>query len=244
VTGQGRQTYNRTCSLGEFKRSLKTKTLIRIFLYSALAAWLGFGWLEATRAESTDSPALSEIVMFGLRSPMELDLSHYRPEGRRCVKTYLDAVSPKSSLWVEDVPLSPENAVIVRRRNLEEQMVVLLGEKVRKEAKTFASAVPLMSEWEGMSEGPLNEADLAGQWLTKYPDTPIASFLHLFMAHRLRAGYEAARAGHEKGLWPILARQYREVLDKARSSGNPLISCIAVELDVQSHVYLEGQGRP
>jgi len=63
-------------------------------------------------------------------------------------------------------------------------------------------------------------------------------------AHRLRAGYEAARAGQEKGLWPILARRYRESLDKVRSSTNPLISCIASDLEAQAYVYLEGQGRP
>ena len=143
-----------------------------------------------------------------------------------------------------DVPSGPEDAVSVRRRNLEEQMVVIFGEKARSEATAFASAAPLLAEWEGMSEGPVGEADFAEQWLTKYPDSSIAPFLNLFMAHRFRAGYEAARAGHEKGLWPILARRYREALDKARSSSNPLISCIAKDLEALDHVYLEGCGRP
>lgn len=63
------------------------------------------------------------------------------------------------------------------------------------------------------------------------------------MAHRLRAGYEAARKGYEKGLWPILAGRYREMFGNAGSSPNSLIGCIAKDLEDQSHAYLEGQGR-
>jgi hypothetical protein len=90
----------------------------------------------------------------------------------------------------------------------------------------------------------VDEANFVDNWLSKRPGTPIAPFLYLFKAHRLRAGYEAARARHEKGLWPILARRYREALDEAKSSTNPLISCIADDLEAQAFVYLEGQGRP
>lgn len=125
-------------------------------------------------------------------------------------------------------------------------MVTILGEKARKEARLFASAVPLMLEWEGMSEGPLDEANFVDNWLSKRPDTsaPIAPFLFLFKAHRYRAGYEAAKFGHEKGLWPILAKNYHETIDKVKACGNPLISCIADDLEAQPYVYLKGQGRP
>lgn len=204
----------------------------------------GYTQVEAIGAGPTESPSISAIVLFGVRPAKELDLSSYRKDGQGCVKSYLDAISRKSYPWLQIVPPDPEGAVDARRRNLEEQIVTLLGEKTRREARAFSSVVPLLAEWEGMSEGPVDEANFADQWLTRYPDTPIASFLHLFMAHRLRAGYEAARAGREKGLWPILARRYRDILDKARFSSNPLISCIANDLEVQSHVYLEGHGRP
>jgi hypothetical protein len=101
-----------------------------------------------------------------------------------------------------------------------------------------------MVEWEGASDGPMGEADFVDIWLKKQPCSPIAPFLYLLKAHRLRAGYEAARARHENNLWPILARRYREALNMAKSSSNPLISCIADDLEVQSFVYLQGQGTP
>lgn len=199
---------------------------------------------DAVGVETASSPALSEIVLFGLRPTKDLDLSHHRKELRACVKAYLDTISPESPLWFPHAPSSPEEAATLRRHNLIEQMVALIGEKVRAEAKAFASAVPLAAEWEGTSEGPLGEANFADQWLKKYPDTPLADFLYLFKAHRLRAGYEAARFGREKGLWPILTKRYREALAKARSSNNPLIVCIADDLEAQPHVYMQGQGRP
>ncbi len=74
--------------------------------------------------------------------------------------------------------------------------------------------------------------------------TPIAPFLYLFKAHRLRAAFEAAKFGNEKGLWPDLAKRYKESLEKALSFGNPLISCIAKDMEAQPYVYLEGYGRP
>ena len=54
----------------------------------------------------------------------------------------------------------------------------------------------------------------------------------------------STKFGHEKGLWPILAVRYKESLEKAMSYDNPLISCIAKDMEAQPYVYLEGYGRP
>jgi hypothetical protein len=223
------------------KINKKKWTLIGFLLCVIFSA---YGWFYTASTEPTTSPSLSEVVLFGIRPVKELDISHYRKDGLQCVKTYLDAVSPESYIKLQNIPLNPDNVVDVRRTNLEEQIVILFGENIRKEAQAFSSAVPLMAEWEGINEGPVDEANFTEQWLIRYPDTPIASFLYLFMAHRLRAGYETARAGHEKGLRPILAGRYKEAIDKALSSDNPLIPCIAKDMEAQSHVYLYGQGRP
>ena len=47
-----------------------------------------------------------------------------------------------------------------------EQMVAILGQEVRAEADAFAYSVPLVSEWEGMSEGPVEEANFVDDWLS------------------------------------------------------------------------------
>ena len=205
---------------------------------------LSSGWCLCAETQPPQRPTLSEIVFIGLRPAKELDPAYYPKEGRPCLKNYLAAITPDSYLWAFEPPSTSEKAMLVRRRVMAEQMVAILGREVRTEAEAFAHAVPLVIEWEGISEGPVEEANFVDYWLNKRPGTPIAPFLHLFKAHRLRAGYEAAQAKHEKNLWPILAGRYREAMNKARSSTNPLILCIADDLEAQPFVYLEGRGRP
>ena len=220
------------------------------FLRWVLGIMLGLGLAYVSPgsalAEEEYRPSLSEAVLFGIRPIQELEPDRYPEQDRPCIRAYLAAVPPASFLRTFRPPSGPEDAVSVRRKNMAEQIVVILGENAREEGARFASAVPLSAEWEGMSEGPVDEANFVDNWLDKRPGTsgPIAPFLYLFKAHRLRAGFEAARAGHEKGLWPILAEKYHNTIDRARASGNPLIFCIADNLEAQPYVYLKDQGRP
>ncbi len=203
---------------------------------------LSFALPGMALAQQSDS-SLSAIVFYGL--PLAKEIRHNRHlKTDECFQKYLKAIPAKSFLLSAVAPSGTEATLNYRRRNLEEQIVIVMGEKTRDEAKAFSRAVPLYTEWEGMSENPLNEANFADNWLVKRPQTPIAPFLYLFRVHRLRAGYEAAKAGHEKGLWPVLVVKYKESLEKAMSSGNPLILCVAKDMEAQPYVYLEGYGRP
>ena len=213
----------------------------RYLCVAVCATVLSSGWCRGAETQLPKAPSLSEVVLIGLRPAKELDQARYPREGVPCLRNYLAAIAQVPHLLAFDLPSNPEMAVPVRRRNLSEQMVAILGQDVRNEAEAFANAVTLMAEWEGMSEGPVNEANFADNWLKNQPGTPIAPFLHLFKAHRLRAGYEAAHARQENDLLPILARHYREALNEARSSTYRLISCIAKDLEAQPFVYLEGQ---
>ena len=193
-------------------------------------------------AASPDS-SLSAIVLYGMPSVKEIKQNkNFKKD--ECLQKYLKAILAKSFLMIAAGPSGLEDTLKYRQRNLEEQIVVILGDKTRAEAKVFSQAMPLYLEWEGMSENPLNEANFVDNWLLKRPGTPIEPFLYLFKAHRLRAGYECAKAGHEKGLWPILAIRYKESTEKALSFNNPLISCIVKDMEAQPYVYLEGYGKP
>jgi hypothetical protein len=197
---------------------------------------------EKTSARKPDLP-LSSVVLFGMPVVKEMGRDNaFRHH--ECFQDYLKAIPAKSFLLTAKEPLGPEDAPEYRRQNLREQIAVIMGEQTRAEAEAFARALPIDVEWEGMSENPLNEANFADNWLRKRPGTPIAAFLYLFKAHRLRAGYEAAKAGYEKDLWPVLAGKYKEALEKALSFNNPLISCVARDMEDQPYVYLEGYGRP
>lgn len=223
------------------------KRLIFLFIMLCLAntLWpLNSGWCSDAGAKPVMIPPIWEIVLIGLQPINSLDPAKYPAERQTCIRKYLDIVPPDSYLWNFDLPSGPEDAKPIRCRVLIEQMVVVLGREVRNEAEAFAYAVPLVSEWEGLSQGPLQEADFIEVWLKEHPGTKIAPFLYLLQANRLRAGYEAARARQEEELWPILAKRYRNALNEARFHSNPLISCIAEDLEAQPYVYLEGYGKP
>jgi hypothetical protein len=218
------------------------KSRITILYFIIYSLMLNHAFVQKVMAEQYE-PALSAIVLFGMPSVKEIkQYKNFKKD--ECLQKYIKAIPAKSFLLTAASPSGLEDTFTYRQRNLEDQIVVLLGEKTRDEAKAFSKAMPLYSEWEGRSENPLNEANFADNWLQKRSGTPIEPFLYLFKAHRLRAGYEAAKAGHEKGLWPILAVRYKESLDKARSFDNSLITCIIKDMEAQPYVYLEGYGRP
>jgi len=112
------------------------------------------------------------------------------------------------------------------------------------DARLFAGGVPLGLEWEGMSAGPLREAEYAEEWLKRYPRSPLVPFLHLFAAHRYRSAFEAAGLEKAGDLLPMAGRKHREHLRAARSAGNDKINCIADDMDTLPYVYLSGFGRP
>ncbi|MBF0117951.1 MAG: hypothetical protein HQK79_03895 [Desulfobacterales bacterium] len=214
-----------------------TKVYIYLFVFAVFT-------LEFVFAESLKSISISEIVFFGVHPVKELKKLTDLKGRQICIKKYFDTISPKSYIRLNNSPSGTESAVNSRKLNLLEQIVTIMGEKTRDEAKDFAFAVPLHIEWEGMSEGPLAEADFVDKWISKHPNAKITTFLYLFKAHRLRAGFEAALSEGNKHISSILASKYRESLDNARSSTNQLILCIAKDMEEQEYVYLEGKGRP
>ena len=228
--------------LKENQKKIVMKVNKMLFSFVLFLLVLNYILIYRVIAEQPD-PSLSAIVLFGMPSVKEIK-QNKNLEAHSCLQKYLKAISARSFLLSDADSSDPEGTLNYRRRNLEEQIVVIIGDKARGEAQDFAKTVPLSLEWEGMSENPLNEANFVDIWLDKHPGTSIAPFLYLFKSHRLRASYEAAKAAHEKGLWPILAVKYKESLEKALSFNNPLISCIIKDMEAQAYVYLEGYGRP
>jgi len=213
-----------------------------IFCLELFLLMLNYTMADKVMAGQTE-PSLSAVVLFGISSVKEIKQNKNLKKDE-CLQKYLKAIPAKSFLLTAARPTGQEDTLKYRQRNLEEQIVVILGDKSKEEAKAFSKAVPLCIEWEGESEGPLTEADFVDNWLSNRPGTPIAPFLYLFKAHRLRAAFEAAKFGNEKGLWPILAVRYKEALEKTLSFKKPLISCIAEDMEAKPYVYLEGYGKP
>jgi hypothetical protein len=198
----------------------------------------GYAWADDQRPK----PSLTDVVLFATFPLSSLDSSKYAGEQRACVERYLSAAKP--NLSTETKTNKEDQIIAIRRWRLERHIDVIHGPTARRDAGQFAAGVPLSLEWEGMSEGPLIEADYAEQWLKRYPQSPIIPFLHLFAAHRFRAGFEAAGRKHAKGLIPIAAAKYQYHLQAARSAKNDKIACIANDMEALPYVYLSGFDRP
>jgi len=187
-------------------------------------------------------PSLTDVVLFANFPLSSLSPDAYTANHRACVEDY---VAVAKSFFSEDKNAGSEDERIsLRHWRLERHITAILGMESRGDAEKFAAGVPLGLEWEGMSEGPMIEADYAQQWLERYPSSPIKPFLHLFAAHRFRAAYETASREHATGLIPIVAAKYRLHLQEAQSTGNDKIVCIAGDMDALPYVYLSGFGRP
>jgi len=198
----------------------------------------------ASAAEQEAPATVSGVVLFGTRPASDLKIGVDSNGRNQCISLYLNTIPPSSPLWLWKVPANSEKYIANKRKHMAEQITVIMGKKVSKEAKTFADKVTLYTEWEGMSEGPLDEAKSALQWLEHNPASKLYSFIHLFVAHRFRAGYEAAFREKKKELCLVLAAEYKKYLSLSRHSSNRLIACIAEDIEVQPYVYLPGFGRP
>jgi hypothetical protein len=197
---------------------------------------------HAWAADQRPEPSLTDVVLFASLPLSSLDTAAYRDKQQVCVKKYLMAA--KKYMHNEPKPGQSEQNIAIRRWRMERYILLIQGPTSKKDAGLFASGVPLILEWEGMSEGPLVEADYTEQWLKQYPQSPIVPFVHIFAAHRYRAGFETASSEHAKGLIPNTAAKYKQHLQAARSAGNGWITCIADDMEGLAYVYLSGFGRP
>jgi len=218
--------------------------IARFFLFIIGTTTLLASCSDRASAQTLEPLSLSHVVLWGTPTVNELKQSIGEGDKGGCIARYLEAIPSDSPLW--HMNPSPEQETILshRKNNMVEQMVTVMGNHVRNEARAFVSLVPFHLEWEGTSEAPLAEVSFIDEWLARYPHTSIAPFLYLLKAHRLRAGFEAASAQKETALQLTLSQQYRKSINTVLSLNNPLITCIASDLDAQPYIYIKDKGRP
>lgn len=182
--------------------------------------------------------------------PTRLKASDIACEGD---SNFSSAVSSRLTKWFaanrqfrSRIPLAgrrdtPERWLSEKRRLVERGIVTLLGPKTAAAAAAYAAKATLFYEWEGMSEGPLEEALYAEQWLEKAPGTPLRAYLLLFLLHRWRSGIEALEAEKTPERVPALRKRYAEVFAEVKKIEDPLIRWIAEDIDTAKWVYLMPQ---
>jgi hypothetical protein len=212
----------------------------------------------------------SDLFDLRLRESMNLLAPEVRADYQRRLtrrRTYRPAnvIPPR--------PSSPEQCVLSARGELETAIVVLLAtpelpasarRALEGEAAAYARRARLSYEWEGYPDGPLNEAKFAEEYLGLHPTSRLRPYLELFLLHRYRSAFEAARYEVNEVPRDILpagrtiadiqagyaadqrfaAAKYREVWTRLAATTDPVVRAIADELDGVSFVYLSIGAHP
>jgi len=117
-------------------------SLLRYLCVAVCATVLSSRWCGCAETQLPNAPSLSEAVFIGLRSAKELNQATYPKEGLPCLRNYFATIAQFPHLWTFDPPSNPEKALLVRRRNLSEQMVAILEQNVRNEAEALPMRCP------------------------------------------------------------------------------------------------------
>ena len=115
---------------------------------------------------------------------------------------------------------------------------------IEKTAADYASKAKLYYEWEGMSDGPLGEAQFAETFLSANPATPLRSYLLLFLLHRYRCAYECLDFEKKLEGRAKVAQKYQLSLKEALESPDPLIALVADDIDRAPYLYIKTDEHP
>ena len=151
----------------------------------------------------------------------------------------------RSQLPQEKRAPGPEQYTHDKKIQLERGMVALIpAPGIAQQARDFALTAPLAYEWEGMSDGPLAEAEFAEQYLESHSRTPLAPYLKLFLAHRQRCAFETLTLQRKEQAAIQAAKKYRTYLASALTDPDPLVRFIAADFEKRPFLYLKTGSDP
>ena len=123
------------------------------------------------------------------------------------------------------------------RRSLERALVCTSqAPSIASLAADYAQRATILYEWEGDYTSPLAEATSAEQFIEANPRSPLAPYLDLFVAARMRYAFELLDGARGNTEMLALARKYQAFLSRAQSA-DPLVALIADDLDGLAYVY-------
>jgi hypothetical protein len=126
-----------------------------------------------------------------------------------------------------------------KRRALERAIVTLAPtDDIAPQALAFVQEAPIADEWDGMPAEPLAEAAYAEKVLDMDPATPLAPFLHLFIAQRQRAAAEASAFRDDQAAADAASAAATRHLGLARAAADPIYGLVADDMARVGKVYL------
>ena len=178
--------------------------------------------------------------------PERLDTTGFPKQLQERIRSYVSRRKAfQSKLDEPENKEFPALVLLQKRRSVERAIVALVEVAgIEKMAADYASKARLYYEWEGMSDGPLGEAQFAETYLSANPATPLRPYLLLFLLHRYRCAYECL--GFEKNLEgrAKAEQKYQLYLKQARANPDPLIALVADDIDRAPYLYIKTDEHP
>jgi hypothetical protein len=186
------------------------------------------------------------ILSGGYSAPSAADQRRMSPELTGRLHAFLVRTKHvKSRLHPPESAYPEDKERFSVRQEIERAIVALVDDPgIAREAAFYAKDAVFAYEYEADSGGPTGEAQYAEAYLAKHPQTPMAPFLDLFLAHRYRALYETEVWAKNVEGEKRAARKYREAIQQARASDDLLIRAAADDLDRQPYVYMDPSPSP
>jgi hypothetical protein len=184
------------------------------------------GLLFGTALESLSAPAYRAPQ--SMPADLKERISRYRAR----------AQAFRSRIRTRATGEGPERALEQKRRRVEGGIVALIDAAgIQALAADYAARARIYSEWEGMSDGPLEEAAFAEAFLQSTPKTVLKPYLVLFLAHRYRCAAETLE--REKGpAYEHALENYRRHLEVSLRDADPLFRFVAESLRDARYLYL------
>jgi hypothetical protein len=168
------------------------------------------------------------------------------PEGlRERLAKYLSRRAGFKSAYKSQADSFDSVRVDAKRRLLEQAIVALIDAPgIERTAADYVASAPILYEWKGLPEGPLEEANHAEALLKKDPSSPLAPWFYVFIAHRQRAAFEAAEGQKNQDTMKAAAKKYRAFVERARAVADPIFPALLADMERQPYVYLKTTAHP
>lgn len=139
-----------------------------------------------------------------------------------------------------------ERVRVDAKRRLVEQAIVSLIDApgIERIAADYVSTAPIRYEWEGLPDGPLEEANHAEALLTKDPASPLAPWFAAFIAQRQRVTFETCEVQKNEEGMKAAAKKYRTFVERARAASDPIFGLLMADMERQPYLYLKTATHP
>ena len=181
-------------------------------------------------------------------SPAKLNINEYPKEYHARLLEYVKRWKNfKSKMTKPKVPWEQQMA-FEKQIQVERGIVSLISlintKGIEDLAAEYASNASISYEWEGMSDGPIGEAEDAEDYLNSNPQSPLKPYLVLFLIHRYRIAFECFSFEKNAERQAMASNKYREYLKMATADKDPLLVLIASDIDKQSYLYVKTERHP